>query len=668
MPANPFCRKRRFIANVGWRWSALTILCLTVATAGWSQFPGSRSGGQGSFGNSPGISPADTGQEELELDTFKIYYQLASDPFRRIGFADTAINRWVHQYDPTRQRRWDHRHLGAMGTASEPIVFEPLLRRGFSVGLNQFDLYYLPAAQMPFYSVERPFMQVNFGQLGEQNNSLLNIQFGRSFGPGFSVSLDYHRSNINGNLTLFPEQRSRNTALGLGFHFQRPGSRYESFLTFTNNRINTFDHGGVIDIPLSEEFPSPDQAIVQLQGARTRHQHQEVLYQQYFSLNRRDTLGRPRQQFFLAHRGGYANHFYRFSDPANTGTGTDNAGTYYRAFLQDSRGLRSFIEHQKLENALRLITLRMNDSVGAVTSREVARVELGVLHAWHQIRQEPRDSVLNEVFLTGQLDLSPRPGLALRSSAQLGLLGNIGDYQIKGELDLRWGKHLQFKAAGLNQLASPTLVQQEFWVTGQQIWSNEFRKTLGTHLQGNLEWEPWNLELGAGFHLLNNFIYSDTSGIIRQSGVPITVIQAFLRKDFQLWKIHLDNDLAWQTSSEKILRLPALFGKHSLYFEGKLFKVLDTRIGVDLRYQTDFLANTYFPLTGQFRLNDRQTVGWFPGLDVYGSFRVTKFRAFFKWEDLGRLFLTNQYFYQTAYYPLPPGSGFRFGFKWRFTD
>ena len=637
----------------------------------FAQFPGSGFGSGSRNGGSQ--FQIDSSQRDQLIDTFKVNYRYAADPFRSYPSKDTVLNRFFHQFDPARSRTWDYRSLGIAGSASEPIVYEPTLRRGFSVGLNQYNLYYQPASQMPYYEVNKPFLNVGFFQAGEQNNSGVAIQFSRNFGRGLNVSLDYRRINMNGALTLFPDQRARNTSFSIGFWFKSKRGHYTSFLTFMNNRINSFDNGGLVrDTIPTDQFSAASQADVYLSGARTRHQHQELLYTQYLQFGKVDSLGidtsrKNRQIFQIAHSISLQNNFYRYSDTYSSSSEPYTLG-YYGNFLKDIRGVRNFIQHQKIENSFRLITFRGKSNSQELVGKEKSRLELGITHAIHSINQEPKDSILNELFLTGKLNITPSQGLQLRTGAQLAILGNIGDYQLTGDLQVAIGKFAFLHATGLNQLYSPTLLQKEFLVSQQSVWNNNFRKTLETSFRGSIEIPRFLVEVGAGITLLNNYIYADTSSVFRQSGVPVSVLQAFVRKDFVVWKLHLDNQAAFQTSSQSVLRVPQIFGKHSLYYAGKLFKVLETWVGVDLRYQTGYYANTYFPLTGQFRLNDQRIVNLYPGVDLFASFRITKFRAFFKFENMGRLFIPKQYFAQTAYYPLPPSSGFRFGFQWRFSD
>ncbi|NRB63221.1 MAG: hypothetical protein HRU40_09395, partial [Saprospiraceae bacterium] len=178
----------------------------------------------------------------------------------------------------------------------------------------------------------------------------------------------------------------------------------------------------------------------------------------------------------------------------------------------------------------------------------------------------------------------------------------------------------------------------------------------------------WSLSLVGGYHLIINFIYFDSDFQARQTATPISIGQLGVQKTLRAGPIFLENQVAFQVASEDFIRIPGIFGKHSLYFKGKLFQVLDTRIGTDLRYNTSYFSDTYAPAIGNFRLQNDQEVGFYPSADLFFSLQVKKFRAFVRWFNITELLLPDQLYYQTAFYPYPPGSNLRIGIDWRFTE
>ena len=213
-------------------------------------------------------------------------------------------------------------------------------------------------------------------------------------------------------------------------------------------------------------------------------------------------------------------------------------------------------------------------------------------------------------------------------NARLGLWDNAGDYRMEGVLFFDFKKVGSLKLEGINQLYSPTLIQHQLNLTEQAAYRNSFDKTLSTTLGGTYELPLFKFKATGRYHLLNNYIYFDTTGLPVQTGVPISIAQLIVQKNFQLGPVHLDNLVALQQASEEVIRLPSIYSKHSLYYAGYWFQALNVRFGFDLRMNDSYFANYYNPVTGQFELQNRQRVDFHPALDAFFSFRVTKFRLF----------------------------------------
>ncbi len=90
------------------------------------------------------------------------------------------------------------------------------------------------------------------------------------------------------------------------------------------------------------------------------------------------------------------------------------------------------------------------------------------------------------------------------------------------------------------------------------------------------------------------------------------------------------------------------------------------RFGVDLRYNSNFIANAWQPLTGQFYIQNEQNMHYTPVLDVFLSFKVKTLRVFAKAnyinEGLGK-----KNYYTALGYP-DRGRTFAGGLIWRFFE
>ncbi|MCB0571239.1 MAG: hypothetical protein KDC66_15815 [Phaeodactylibacter sp.] len=641
------------------------LFCLFAGgPAVWGQQPTGRSGQPSGTG---GANPREQG--EVEVDTFDIFYFYAGNPNQDIPFSDSTLGDYFRQYDPVRHRRLDYKNLGNLGSAHEPIVFETASRRGFDVGLNQFSLYLTPGSELPYYRIEKPFTLVSYTMGSQQADGYTTAKFSRNFANGLNYTLDFKRISQLGETSQYPNQNTRNTALATGLWYHGKRGRYDGFFSFAANTAEQEDNGGILREPQDEgDFSSPSSAEVFLADARTRHSHRELSYTHYYRFGGgQDTLGRVHRSYTVSHRLLYENSIYKYYDKYAVAA---DSGFYnlFPAFLPDQRGTRFYLDHRRIENSFQLATFKLGPANQNRARNQRDLLEVGAVHTLNLLEEAGADSTINNLFLTGRLRVNPSERLLLNLYGHFGLWDNAGDYRLSGELFFDFKKVGQLRLNAINQLYSPSLMQHRLYLTEQEVYRNNFDKTLATTLAATYSLPHWKLNITGQYHLLNNYIYFDTLGLSRQTGIPISIAQLIVEKDFALmWNLHLDNLVALQQSSEDFIRLPSIYSKHSFYYAGKWFQVLNVRLGVDLRFNDSYFGNYYNPVTGQFQLQDRKEVEFYPAADAFFSMRVTKFRAFFKWENATATFITDRLFYQTAYYGFP-SSVFRIGISWRFLN
>ncbi|MEN0002959.1 MAG: putative porin [Bacteroidota bacterium] len=630
-------------------------------------FPGQAGGFSGGF---DGQDTLVRGQDEFieTLDTFGIFYFYPDNPNLEYSFDDSLLNNYFQQYDPARKRDHDYMHLGIVGSAHHPMFYEPTQRQGFEVGWDQFDLYLTPANRMPFYRIEKAYTNLSYTQGSEQPDALFSAQFSRNFANGVNFAFDYKRISQLGEQFQYPNQNTRTTALTSGLSYESPNGRYKGYFTYAANTIQHKDNGGILVEPTEDgDFSSPQAAEVFLRTAETRHAHREWSYHQYYRFGgERDSLQGFKRAYTLHHEFNYNNSKYNFwiENPPLLDT------AFFSRFPHldlDDRGTRVFVEHRAYRNSFKITTFRQRSLNENRVKQQRDLIEVGLVHTLHRLNQEPVDSTLNNLFLTGKFNFSPNDRLRIETEGHFGLWDNAGDYRASGTFFFDFKKFGSLKAQVINQLYKPTLIEHRYYLTQRQLWDNDFDRTLETNLQVTYSLPSINMEVMGGYHLINNFIYFDTLGFSRQLGVPVSVLQLSLKQDFKLGPMHLDNVVTVQEISENELRLPAFFSKHSLYYAGKWFKVLNVQLGFDLRLNGTYNAMYYNPAIGQFHLQEDRAVEFYPALDTYLSLQVNKFRAFFKWENLTDAFIGDRLYYQTAYYGFP-GGGLRIGIRWRFIN
>jgi len=485
-------------------------------------FSNSGSGGGSSMGRSGGTGG---NQRDIEPDTFPMFFHFPGDKNKVYPFLDSSLTNNFHQHDPARKQAFEYFNLGFPGSPAYPIYFKPVQRKGFDLGLHAFDLYLLTADKVPAYSLKRAFTQTSFYQTGEQNDGFFGIQFSRNFAQGINFSIDYNRLNQIGNASHFSNQKSRTSSLGINFWIKPEKGRYESYLIMAQNGILQRENGGIIALPdPGADFFSLSLATVQLKNGASEMKQQEFSIRQFFTilpqkpapvtvdsalLNRgTDSLSlRPRPippvkpdtlaggYLKLAHRLGWKNSFYLFYDDALT---ENNINNYYKSFATDPRGLRNRIQANTLDNALYIQT--------QIGKKWIVDVEAGLSQQLHFLKLEPGDSTVHNLSLDGSASLKYSERLSLSGKANFQILDNRGDYFISGDMKLGLGKWGNMLLTAFNQLASPDLIQKQFFVSQRPMWENDFKRSLTTQIGGEMDISRLKSNLGLTLSVIDNAI------------------------------------------------------------------------------------------------------------------------------------------------------------------
>ena len=653
-------------------------ICLLIATTTLAQ--------RGDVLNSPYPNDNTYGQDTFPIndsipfvrvsDSVSITYIFAKNPNQEFIFSDSLLDRDFQQYDAARKRALPYANLGSIGTASRPIVYELRDRRAFDMGLHQYDIYKGDVDDIRYFTLAPAYTNAKYSQ-GSQNDSNLDLTFSRKFDDGMSLSLGYHRLihameddelRLNQN-AFYKFQAARHTVANIGLWYNDKKGRYDAFLSFMYNQNQQIDHGGIVPGMVSDSILLNGNNIEQTsvpiyQGnetTNTRYDESILNFTHHYRFGGAiDTLGKVKRSFTLSHEATYQTNTYKFSD-------TNPDSVYYENFYTDSRGLRQFVDLRSIENEFSISTFRANSDRKAIKSQKDL-LKVGLLHRYNQIYQEPVDTTIQNLFLTGQLNFTPNDRLQINTYAHLGLWNQAGDYQIKGDLFLDLGLLGKLKLFANQQLYEPSLIQTRNYVSERLVWNQDWKKTLETQLGGAWSRPEWDLSITANYFLLNNYIYFDKNAQSVQYDRAFSIGQLIVQKDFRMGKFHLDNTIALQqNSATEVLRMPAFFTKNSLYFEGYIFKKkMFTRTGFDFILNSTYLADSYQILTGQFHLQDDRNVQAYPNLDFFFNFKVDRFRFFVKVENLTSL-LTTDIYYQTPYYPQKE-LYFRFGIAWVFLD
>ncbi len=203
-------------------------------------------------------------------------------------------------------------------------------------------------------------------------------------------------------------------------------------------------------------------------------------------------------------------------------------------------------------------------------------------------------------------------------------------------------------------------------------WSNDVKNEKINSFSGSIK-SPW-VELSANYQILNDHLYftddvDDQFQILspKQYGESINYLSVQAAKEFRYGKFALDNTILFQQvqQSDDILNVPEVVTRNTLYYSDHIFKkALYFQTGFTLNYFTNFYANEYNPLLGEFFVQNQKEIGNFPMVDFFVNFRIQQTRIFVKAEHFNASFTGNTY-YSAPHYPYRDFM-LRFGLVWNF--
>ena len=604
--------------------------------------------------------PSDFILLEEEPDTAKIFYYYLNNLNVKYKFEDTLLNPIFYQYDITRKGKEFIGHCGNLGSPARNLFYTPFNRMGFDAGFHQFDYYFSRAQDLPFYDLSNPYSQAAHSGLMSKYNTTFDAKLARNFAKGIQITLDYHRINNRGD---YNRQSVFHTAFNAGLKYTSKNSKYNLFVIYASNVASLQDNGGITSDTVfntTGNFSSSLTFPVKLAGASTRQDIKEFFLQQYFDLRKIDSSNNNRS-YLIGHQLLIKREYNRFSE---TTPDTNSSTSFYKDYLYNLRGLRRYNSDFSVENKFTIATANRTK----IEDNKSDWFELGVQHQWHLVDLEVKDTAIQTFFAFGKWYKKFSKQITLESYAHFGLLNSyFGDYKLKGNLNIDLGNIGKFEGLFLHQRAAPTLIQQQMYISNKNAWINDFNKPITTTLGGNITLGRSGVVLGMNYHLLNNHIYFDEKGKPQQENAAISILQFSGKLNWKWGIFHNDNYIVYQPiGGSDAIRLPNLMSNHSIYVEGKLFKkVLTARIGFDGRFQSEFKADFYHPLMGQFIQQNIGSVPLGTSLDFVFAAKVKTFRFFFKYDGI-QTYFTNKRFYQTYGYPIFDQL-IRTGIDWKFS-
>ena len=299
----------------------------------------------------------------------------------------------------------------------------------------------------------------------------------------------------------------------------------------------------------------------------------------------------------------------------------------------------------------------------------------------------------NDLSLGGVLSRTQGKLIHYNFDGELWFVGeNAGDFKVDGHLNanIKTGSEKQDSIfADVHALLhheTPGFYLRHYH--SQATWwdNTTLDRQLKTRIEGKIDVSKTKTHLSAGVENVTNYTYfamqnallgNDPTStkpkdysrdvIVQQESGNVQVFSATLNQELALGPIHWDNEISYQTSSNKdVLPLPDLNIYSNLYALFHVAKVLRVQLGGDVRYFTSYYAPDFAPSIQQFAVQDvrfgREKVGNYPIVNVYLNMHLKHCRIYLAMNHVNQ---GSGHAFWSPHYPVNPRS-FHFGVSWNF--
>ncbi len=580
-------------------------------------------------------------------DTLNYKYFHIDDVFKSINSDDTLLDMRMIQ----KVGLWDNQHqyinTGNYGSALMPLIFRPEANMGFNVGMERYQLHQVIADSFKFYTSDTPVSDLFFSQLGSQNNLMAHADFARGFTNGISVSLNYKRLSYGGQ---YLGQDTKSTGLGIAFRYESPNKRHNSIFFFSQNANEEGHHGGVANDADVQNNPFRRSVPIQLRDASSRHQQQNYAWYQYYRLNSKSESS---SSFYVLNILKFQPSYYKFSDREVDSTQHQN---FYAATEWDRRGVRRYLDISHWSEGLFIHAEKEQGISGRVG---LTYDNFRILDGGTQVQRNDLTASFDgyiPVFKT----------LFLNTKARLGLLENVGNFDLSGRLDIKLSNWVVL--SGQMQLfrSEPSYIAQNLIVNDQRAIQNEFNKSLGTVLSAEFAIPKIKLKVGISQTLVDQLVYFNAQGLPQQSNSIHNLSLIYASHNLKWGILRFDNQVFLQNQSTKLLPIPDIFSSHQLYFVGRWFKkVMDVNIGLDVRSINAYNGPIFNPLFMNFHLSQQQ-LNNVPAMHAFFMAKVQRFRALIMMDNVSQYFLNQPNYHVVDHPQLDPL--LRISIRWLMLD
>jgi len=588
-------------------------------------------------------------------------------------YEDTGVTQFRF-FDPSVKMYTVNASLGNLFTANQPMIFRPEKFSGFDAGYHSFDAYLFDRWNTKFYLTARPVTEAAYF-LGMGSEQHLKVMHTQRILKNLQLGIEYNHTNSAG---FYSNQRALSHHFRFTGRFNTLDGKYKLIWSYLHNNLFFTENGGLQNDSVFEQNAfggTRTYYLVNLDSAQQRWFNHAVFVQQAFTLNRKNIDSNTRVAAPLLTFMHTLNYEFRTNRYRDAQPNLD----YYQDIFFDSTFTRHGLAYHQLQNELKVL-LYLKKRAGANSP-----VSAGIKHEFIDlvnfigVKYPDKTEIDSVAIATNYHNLNAFGGITFDISPQISMDATgyfyFAGYNI-GDFGAQFKFHYQSKdSAKVKQSLTADIRYRQFepsWLmqnfqSNHRIWQLDLDKQRELNISLVYKIKNWNLDLEFNSYLVNNYTYLDTLARPTQLTDVANIFTLEIRKRFRAWKIFFDPKLIGQFSTTDQIRLPYFAGRLSIYFQGHIFKkALLLNAGVDVSYNTPYMANAYDPMTAAFYLQNQDLTGNYPFIDIHISGIIKTVKFFVKLRNVNQRWPDVPY-YSTPHYPLQDRS-VQVGVSWTFLN
>jgi hypothetical protein len=507
--------------------------------------------------------------------------------------------------------------------------------------------YYKPFMYTPdnlfFVNTQVPFTELVFSYAGVKTNAeqTFHLRHSQNVNKNFNFGFIY---DIIYNLGQYKYQSVKNKTFL--FHSSYNGDKYTAYFSAGINNLRVLENGGINGENALRDF-TVDNVPVNLinSDAKSVLKNRHITLVQRYSLGaRKDTastnvIRSAPVTFSMINSYEWSRKRYFDNDPGND--------------LYDTIHINKSSTADSLSQGLFSNTFRMDFSTGGTGK---FRIGAGVgirseLRNFGQIM--PGDTALakpdtittrkGSLVLTGKIFNNIGQKFGWSASGDLWIQGyRAGDFIVNGRIfkDFSTSRgNITWDATGLVASYTPSYWYSS-WGANNFLWkfdsNREFRMMVGS----SIDYPGRKASVRFNYAIIDNFIYFGSDKNPAQHSGGLSVVSLSLKKEFVVWKFHLDNTvLLQQCSNADVLSLPlaaarsSFFLDHTFHFPASNGE-LNFQAGGEIFYHTPYYASAYMPATGRYYNQNITETGDYPFVNVFLNLKLKRTRFFIMLDHL----------------------------------